>query len=267
MTTGNLSPTYSFLLGMVLSMTACAESEASGQSTQGDLDASATAIAAELNDAINADEPADLERSVFVNEGDGYTVENAHVITETITALAPEIGREPETSRREYFVENFGERVGIIETNSSFRRSGRQLTENVVTLYTYIADGKKHFRAHRNEQRIDGEVIERGRWGEVETEDFDPIDDSTASTLMLTGIGGAPFGYTDGGAKSIAGVACKLWISKDRLGEECVWRGLLLYSRSRTEGNFSSSSETNTVLLEQGPVTFPASLTGLASGR
>ncbi|MEL7198788.1 MAG: hypothetical protein AAGL10_10785, partial [Pseudomonadota bacterium] len=64
------------LIALAYPAIGCAESEAASQSTQGDLDASGEAVAAELNDAINAEEPTDLERSVFVNEGDGYTVEN-----------------------------------------------------------------------------------------------------------------------------------------------------------------------------------------------
>lgn len=171
---------------------------------------------------------AGLERSVYVNEGDGFTIESAHVVT--VAEIGPPNNRSETIVRKEMFVEAFGEKTGIIETRTTQEYNPNQREERVMITKTYIADGKQHTEATRQRQIIDGELVDAGITDPVITEDFDPIWDSVASTIMLTGIEKRPVGYSDGGSKEVAGVTCKLWIRDTPRGEDCVWHGFDIYA-------------------------------------
>lgn len=168
-----------------------------------------------------------LERAVYVNEGDGFTIESAHVVT--VAEIGPPNNRSETIVRKEMFVEDFGETTGIIETRTTQEYNPNEREERVMITKTYIADGKQHTETTRQRRIIDGVVVDAGVTDPVVTEDFDPIWDSVASTIMLTGTEKAPVGYSDGGSKEIAGVTCKLWTRDTPRGEDCVWHGFDIY--------------------------------------
>lgn len=174
-----------------------------------------------------------LEKSVYLNEGDGFTIDSAHVVT--VAQYGPPDDLSQSIVRKEMFVEAYGDRTGIIETRTTRERNPSQREERVMIIKTYIADGKQYTETTRQRRMLDGEIVDPGTTGPVLTEDFDPIWDSVASTLMLTGIEKAPVGYSDGGSKEVAGVTCKLWIRDTPPGEDCVWRGFDIYGGTLSE--------------------------------
>ena len=99
-------------------------------STFGNLDASADCVMAEMNKSMSGTQSAgsdDLDANVYISEGGGFTVESAKVITEQVTTYPTELRREPDVYRVTTYVEDYGDRIGIIEDRISFQQNGNRL--------------------------------------------------------------------------------------------------------------------------------------------
>ena len=242
---------------------ACDES-----STAGNLDASADCVMAEMNKSMSGAKNMGndgLDKTVYTSEGGGFTIESAQVITEQVTTYPAALQRPPDIYRVTMYVEAYGDRIGTIEDRISFQQNGNRLDQKVNSLRSYIADGYRYVQSYNGELSADNVVLEEGRHSEVRVERYDAIMNDPASTLMLTGIGDAPYGYQDGGSKEIAGVTCKLWIRTDGSGEDCVWRGFDLYAATRDADGKLVPNATTILLRQEGRI--PTELSDLANAE